>query len=202
MALKAGREDALITRQDRTVAVASLAGIIVLVSGGFLWAESQYPNTVPLQGGRVRISPMPTPPQAVDLKVTKANYDVPGRAMRVTLEVTNKYSKPLQLAEFTSANLRFVDHSLAAANAHVDPAYPKDLLPKSGLQVEPDAPLQPGETRTVKFVAADVAWEAERLTSLMRDPDSSFGGLLYFYDSDGERHIASVYGTIVPTFVH
>jgi hypothetical protein len=91
---------------------------------------------------------------------------------------------------------------LAAANAHVDPAYPKDLLPKSGLQVEPDAPLQPGETRTVKFVAADVAWEAERLTSLMRDPDSSFGGLLYFYDSDGERHIANVYGTIVPTFVH
>ena len=118
------------------------------------------------------------------------------------IEVTNKYSKPLQLAEFTSANLRFVDHSLAAANAHVDPAYPKDLLPKSGLQVEPDAPLQPGETRTLKFVAADVAWEAERLTSLMRDPDSSFGGLLYFYDSDGERHIASVYGTIVPTFVH
>ena len=52
-----------------------------------------------------------------------------------------------------------------------------------------------------KFVAADVAWEAERLTSLMRDPDSSFGGLLFFYDSDGERHIANVYGTIVPTFV-
>jgi len=184
------------------VAVASLAGIIVLVSGGFLWAESQYPNTIPLQGGRVRVSPLPTPPPAVDLKVTKANYDVPGRAMRITIEVTNKYSKPLQLGEFTSANLRFVDHSLAAANAHVDPDYPKDLLPKSGLQVEPDAPLQPGETRTVKFVAADVAWEAERLTSLMRDPDSSFGGLLYFYDSDGERHIASVYGTIVPTFVH
>jgi len=202
MALKAGRDDALITRQDRMVAVASLAGIIVLVSGGFLWAESQYPNTVPLQAGRVRVSPLPTPPPAVDLKVTKANYDVPGRAMRITIEVTNKYSKPLQLGEFTSANLRFVDHSLAAANAHVDPDYPKDLLPKSGLQVEPDVPLQPGETRTVKFVAADVAWEAERLTSLMRDPDSSFGGLLFFYDSDGERHIANVYGTIVPTFVH
>jgi methane/ammonia monooxygenase subunit B len=202
MALKAGRDDALITRQDRIVAVASLAGIIVLVSGGFLWAENQYPNTVPLQSGRVRVSPLPTPPQAVDLKVTKANYDVPGRAMRITIEVTNKYSKPLQLGEFTSANLRFIDRSVPAANAHVDPAYPKDLLPKSGLQVEPDAPLQPGETRTVKFVAADVAWEAERLTSLMRDPDSSFGGLLYFYDNDGERHIANVYGTIVPTFVH
>ena len=87
-------------------------------------------------------------------------------------------------ASFINSSCRFPPR-----HRHVDPTYPKELLPKSGLQVEPNTPLQPGETTTVKFVAADVAWEAERLTSLMRDPDSSFGGLLFFYDSDGERHI-------------
>ena len=125
----------------------------------------------------------------------------PGRAVRITLEVTNNYNKAMQLGEFTSANLRFVNPAVPAAVANVDPSYPKDLLPKSGLQVEPNATLEPGETRTVKFVAADVAWEIERLTSLMRDPDSSFGGLLFFYDSDGSRHIVNVFGTIIPTFV-
>lgn len=202
MALKAGREDALITPFDRIVAVGTLVGVIALVVGGFYWAEARYPNTIPLQAGRVRVDPLPVEPQAVDIKVKQAHYDVPGRAMRVVLEITNRYDKPLQLGEFASANLRFVNASLPTATAAVDPGYPKDLLPKSGLQVEPNAPLEPGETRTVKFVAADVAWEIERLTSLMRDPDSSFGGLLFFYDSDGARHIANVFGTIIPTFVH
>jgi methane/ammonia monooxygenase subunit B len=202
MALAAGREAALITPLDRFVAVGLLGGVIVVVVGGFYWAEAKYPNTIPLQAGRVRVDPLPVPPQAVDVKVKQAHYDVPGRAMRVVVEVTSRYDKPLQLGEFTSANLRFVNQSVPAAAAGVDPGYPRDLLPKTGLQVEPDTPLQPGETRTLRFVAADVAWEIERLTSLMRDPDSSFGGLLFFYDSDGARHITDVYGTIIPTFVH
>jgi hypothetical protein len=33
----------------------------------------------------------------------------PGRAVRITLEVTNNYNKAMQLKEFTSANLRFVN---------------------------------------------------------------------------------------------
>jgi len=33
----------------------------------------------------------------------------PGRAVRITLEVTNNYNKAMQLGEFTSANLRFVN---------------------------------------------------------------------------------------------
>jgi methane/ammonia monooxygenase subunit B len=201
MALMAGREDALITRLDRAVAVGLLIGVIVLVIGGFYWAEAEYPNTIPLQAGRVRVTPLPAEPPAVDVKVKQAHYDVPGRAMRVVLEVTNTFTKPVQLGEFTSANLRFVNQTVPAAASAVDPTYPKELLPKTGLQVEPNSPLQPGETRTVRFVAADVAWEIERLTSLMRDPDSSFGGLLFFYDSDGARHIANVFGTIIPTFV-
>ncbi|HXW30678.1 MAG TPA: bacterial ammonia monooxygenase, subunit AmoB [Xanthobacteraceae bacterium] len=201
LALRAGREDALITRHDRVVAAGLLVGVIALVAGGFYWAEAKYPNTIPLQAGRVRVEPLPLQAPMVDIKVKQARYDVPGRAMRVMLEVTNNYSKAVQLGEFTSANLRFVNPAVAAAVANVDPSYPKDLLPKSGLQVEPNTPLEPGETRTIKFVAADVAWEIERLTSLMRDPDSSFGGLLFFYDSDDSRHIVNVFGTMIPTFV-
>jgi len=48
----------------------------------------------------------------------------------------------------------------------------------------------------------DAAWEVERLVSLVNDPDSRFGGLVFFFDDKGTRSISEVMGPIVPTFVH
>jgi len=80
LALRAGREDALITRHDRIAAVGLLVAIIVLVAGGFYWAEAKYPNTIPLQAGRSE--PLLVQALMVDVKVKQARYDVPraGRA--------------------------------------------------------------------------------------------------------------------------
>ena len=50
--------------------------------------------------------------------------------------------------------------------------------------------------------ATDAVWENERLTSLLNDPDNRVGGLLFFYDDAGERHIANLSGAIVPVFMH
>ena len=62
-------------------------------------------------------------------------------------------------------------------------------------------PAMPGESRAMKIEATDVAWETERLTSFINDPDSRFGALLFFYDDAPGRHIAMIGGPIVPTFV-
>lgn len=201
MALQAGRESRLVTRTDRMVAAGFLAGTLLLVGGGFFWAEAKYPNTIPLQGGRVVVEPLPAPAAQVTVKTLKANYDVPGRSMRMLVRATNNTGSAIRIGEFTSANLRFVNATVPAAVANVDPTYPEDLIPKSGLRVEPDQPIQPGEAKDIFIEAADVAWETERLTSLMKDPDSTFGALLFFYDDAGGRHLADVSGTIVPTFV-
>lgn len=58
----------------------------------------------------------------------------------------------------------------------------------------------PGETRRINIDATGVAWEIERLHSLLNDPDSSHGALLFFYDSNGKRIVNEVYGQILPTF--
>ena len=42
-------------------------------------------------------------------------------------------------------------------------------------------------------------WETQRLARLIYDPDSRFAGLVYFYDSDGERQILEVSGPLLPT---
>ena len=64
-----------------------------------------------------------------------------------------------------------------------------------------DDPIAPGETRTIRVDATDAAWETERLTSLLNDPDSRMGGLFFFFDAQGNRYSTAVYGPVIPKFL-
>lgn len=200
VALQKGREDLLVTSTDDKVA----AGLFVLVLGIVIYGYSQtvqaFPQLVPLQAGSVYTPPLPESPKLVDIQLKRAEYDVPGRSMRITAEFTNRSSQPLQIGEFTTAGLRFVNRKVDAAMAAVSPTFPKELVPASGLVLSSDAPLQPGETRIVKLDATDAAWELERLVSFLSNVDSRTGGLIFFYDPEGKRQVAEVYGPIVPVF--
>jgi len=195
-------EHLLVTRTDKLVGAALLLVTIAVVTAGYFWTEATYPRTIPLQAGRAKIEVPPPPEDKIKVKIERATYDVPGRSMRLALKVTNNLDRPVQIGEFATANLRFVDFGLAPAAASVSPTYPKDLVARNGLKVDDNTPLEPGGTRAVKLEATDVAWEVERLTSFINDPDSRFGALLFFYDDQDARHIATIGGPIVPTFVH
>ena len=52
----------------------------------------------------------------------------------------------------------------------------------------------------VKIEATDAAWETERLSSLLKDPESTLGALLFFYDAKGKRYISELFGTLIPIF--
>jgi methane/ammonia monooxygenase subunit B len=199
-ALMKGREDLLITPSDLKAGAALIVVVLATVFGGYSWAKSSYPRTVPLQTGTMYTPPLPKQPVPVRIVFQRAEYDVPGRSMRVTMEVTNTSDHPLQLGEFTSANLRFVNQNSEAGKAGVDAAYPKEFVARAGLAVENVDSFKPGESRTITLRATDVAWEVERLTSFLTDVDSKFGGLLFFFDAQGRRHIAEVGGPILPVF--
>ncbi|MGH7856040.1 MAG: bacterial ammonia monooxygenase, subunit AmoB, partial [Candidatus Binatia bacterium] len=201
-ALASGREEGLVTARDRAVAATVLVVALVGVAYGMMATNAKYPYTSALQGGRVRVPPLPrdeSGPQVVVMH-KRGVYHVPGRSLIVTLEVTNQTERPVRLGEFTAANLRFVNRSLSAAVEGVDPSFPPELVPPSGLVVEPDEPIAPGEKKTIQVEASDAAWETERLASLMGNPDSSYGALLFFFDDRGTRSIAEVSGPALPVF--
>jgi len=200
-ALHEGHEAALVTRGDRLWAAAFLTGTVLTVFAGAHWAENRYPRTIPLQAGQFRIDPLPKDEHEINIQVKRATYDVPGRSMKMTLVIHNPLPHPVQMGEFMTAGLRFVNHELPAAMAQVDARYPAELLPRTGLTLHDKAPIAPGETRTVNIEATDAVWETERLTSLLTDPDNRVGGLLFFFDDAGERHIANLSGAIVPVFI-
>lgn len=200
IALQAGREDLLIRRTDVIAGATVAIGSVVLVAVSFWMGITAHPNRTPLQITVNEVPQIDQPPMDVTTEVKRATYDVPGRAMRISFEATNTGNTPLTLGEFTTSSLRFIDMQVPQAVAKLDPDYPKDWVPQGGMQVDNNSPLLAGETRTYNIEAIDVAWELERLTSFVTDVDARFGGLMFFYESDGTRHIAEVAGPILPVF--
>jgi methane/ammonia monooxygenase subunit B len=132
----------------------------------------------------------------VTAKVERASYRVTDRALTMTVQVTNHGAKPVRMGEFMTGSVRFLSPELGLSHA----GYPDAYLAESGLHVGSDSTVQPGESKTLTVVAADAAWETEHLASVIRDVDSRFGGLLFFYDDAGRRYITSVSGAMIPDF--
>nr|BAH22831.1 methane monooxygenase protein B1 [Methylococcaceae bacterium ET-SHO] len=198
--VKAKRESSLVTATDKKVAIFLLAGIVFVVIFGAKVTSEKYPRTIPLQAGIAEIDPLPLAEESVKTDVKSATYYLPGRTVKVSFEVTNNSSQAVRLGEFSSANLRFIDKSFSRAIESVTDNYPEEYIPKNGLLVNDRIWIHPGETQLVSIEATDAAWEVERLSSFMHDPDSTFGALLIFYSDENERYVSELYGPIVPTF--
>jgi methane/ammonia monooxygenase subunit B len=194
----AGREDALITPLDRTIAKTLLVAVPVVVLGANAWAQSRYPGAIPLQAALDRIEPLE--PQvntgAVRITLRKGEYRISNRAMVLTAEIRNRTDRPIRVGEFMTANLRFLNPEVAGV-----PATGADgLTAVNGLQVDDPAPIPPGGTKVLRITATDAGWETEKLDGLIRDADSRLGGLLFLYGEDGQRHVASVSTAVIPWF--
>jgi methane/ammonia monooxygenase subunit B len=139
---------------------------------------------------------MPVKPNPIAIKVRDANYDVPGRALRVVMNVTNSGDRPIRIGEFTTAGVRFINK---VGLRYLDRNYPRELI-ATGLSLDNETPIQPGETRLVNMEAKDALWEVQRLMALLGDPESRFGGLLMTWDDTGDRNVNSIAGAVIPVF--
>ena len=182
---------------DRRVAFAVIPVTLIIVAIGFYTTDASYPYTVPLQAGEAKIKATHLKSD-LTVKVLNADYDVPGRALRLTVQVTNGGESAVRIGEFTTAGVRFLN-AVGVAN-NMDPDYPKEIMATAGLNIENESPINPGETREIKLDSRDSLWEVQRLMDLVHDPEQRFGGLLMAWDEAGNRHINSIAGPIIPVF--
>jgi methane/ammonia monooxygenase subunit B len=198
IAMEAGKEDTLITATDKKVGLGFGLATLAIVAATMQSTNEAYPITTPLQAGLLRgIKSIEMPAPTVAVKVDSATYRVPGRAMQMTLTVTNNGDSAVRLAEFETASVRFLD----AAVYEDDTNYPDDLLAEEGLTVSDNSALAPGQSRTIEVTASDAAWEVYRLADLIYDPDSRFAGLLFFVDEGGNRQMVTVDAPLIPSFI-
>jgi methane/ammonia monooxygenase subunit B len=198
IAMQAGKADSLISATDKKVALGFGVGVIAIVAMSMASTNEKFPITTPLQAGLLRgIKSIEMPAPTVAVKIEDATYRVPGRAMQMTMTVTNNGDSPVRLGEFNTAGVRF----LASDVSQDESGYPDDLLAEDGLTVSDNSPLAPGQSRTIQVTASDAAWEVYRLADLIYDPDSRFAGLLFFYDEAGNRQLVTVDAPLIPTFI-
>ena len=194
--VRAEKEDELVTPVDKNIAKAILVAVPIIVFSGYFSATGQYPEAIPLQAALDQIPPLPAQPNVVNAKVTRAVYNIPGRAMTMTVKIKNESTVPLTIGEFTTGSVRFINPGLKIDTSNTSEEY----VAKSGLQIESNATIPPGATVNVKLVAADAAWANQHLSSVLKDADSRFGGLLFFYDEAGKRYHVSVSAPLIPEY--
>jgi len=191
-----GEEDKLVTSNDKNLAKAILVVVPVIVLSGYFMANNQYPETIPLQASLDLIPPLSEQPSLVNAKVKRATYNIPQRSMTMMVEIKNESSRPVQIGEFTTGSVRFINSNMTIDTSHTPPEY----LATNGMQIEPNDWIQPGENKVVKVVASDAVWETEHLSSVIRDADSRFGGLLFLFDDQGNRHLTSISAPLIPEY--
>jgi len=197
--LAAGREDELITPQDRQIAKTALVAVPVMVLAIFAMTDSQYPNTIPLQAALDQILPRPAQVNAgvVNVETMRAEYRVAERAMKFELTVDNQSDHPIHIGEFALANVIFLNKDLS--EPHEDHTGSETV--SQGLSLDNNTAIQPGEQRNVTLIAKDGLWESQKLDGLIRDADSRIGGLLFLYDDTlGKRYISSITAAVIPKF--
>lgn len=188
--------DEIITPTDKKVAAVTLAVTFSLIGGGYFWAQSEYPVTTPLQTGKVHVPPYDdSASRKVSVKVDNATYRIPGRSFELKLTVHNGSDRPVRVARFTTANIRFVNPDVLSEKAKDA----QDLVAPDGLRSDVKE-IQPGETRQITIHAEDALWETYRLTSLIYDPDSRFGGMLFFMDDQNRFYYSEIGGNMIPVF--
>ena len=198
IAVEAGKADSLISAADKKVALGFAVGVIAVIAMSMASTNEKFPITTPLQAGLLRgIKSIDMPVPTVAVKIEDATYRVPGRAMQMTMTITNNGDSAIRLGEFNTAGVRFMD----AAVSQDESGYPDDLLAEEGLTVSDNSPIAPGQSRTVQVTASDAAWEVYRLADLIYDPDSRFAGLLFFYDEAGNRQMVTIDAPLIPTFI-
>jgi methane/ammonia monooxygenase subunit B len=197
--LQAGLEDELVTKQDKLIGKVILIGVPLLVLGANWMTINQYPKAIPLQASLDQILPLSAQVNAgvVEVDTLKAEYRIPERAMTFLVKINNKSDKPIQIGEFATANVRFLNKAVSMPiSDNTD-----TMIAPEGLSVDNPAPIESGEERTMTIIAKDALWESEKLDGLIRDSDSRIGGLLVFYDSSiGERFISSITAPVIPKF--
>ena len=189
--------DTLITTKDMIFGTVVFGAVLLFVAAGYFITDYRHPTTTPLQTGIIKVPPKENPANEVlDIKVKSAEYRIPGRSFNVQMEITNKTDKPLKIGEFSTSNVRFINPEVLK----VEPQDSHDLVASNGLNV-PNNEIPAGETVTITMYAEDALWETQRLTSLIYDPDSFFGGMVFLFDDEGKRYFKEIAGVIIPSFV-
>lgn len=164
-------------RDHRVVNIIALVMALMML-GTWVYQASAYPVKIPQQV--VQFEPPETAldqaVQLAELNPQKATYDRASRVVTLNVEVTNVADGPIQLREFTTSTLTFVNSAVSS---------PRGIY-QDEMAISPAGPIAPGQTVALAIELSGERFDREHLLPI-GESQLTMAGLLVFQDAAGKR---------------
>lgn len=182
----------LITPRDHMWMDVLAGATIAMLVVGWIYMAVKYPVRLPQQ--TVRFTPKVIDSATHSAQVMSADsiYDEQSDTLVIKLAVKNMGTTPLSLKQYIMAMTTFVNGEKDAQDK-VGPAHYVGRM-----QVEPDTPIEPGQTAKMQLKISSPLFDEERLIPL-HDPQERIAGLLRFADARGHEDFVTMQSDLVPT---
>jgi methane/ammonia monooxygenase subunit B len=170
-----------------------LAGVTVLMLiVGWVYMAVKYPVRLPQQ--TVRFAPDSISPGAglISVHPKGSTFDEKTDTLVINFTVKNNSASPVTLKQYIMAMTTFVN----GGKEDLAMAGPSEFVGQ--LLVEPNAPIQPGESKDLTLKMSNEVFLQERLIPL-HDPQQLIAGLLRFQDDQGKEELVTLKSVLVPT---
>ena len=182
----------LITPKDH-VWMNVLAGVtIALLIVGWAFMATMYPVRLPQQTDWFSPKAISPGDKLAEVEPEGATYDDGTDTLIMKISVKNTGTSPVTPKRYIMAMTTFVNGSAE----EVADAGPHDYVGQ--LEVEPNTPIAPGETRDVTLKMTNPILTEERLIPL-RDPQQFIAGMIRFDDSEGKQELVTLRESVIPT---
>jgi len=174
----------MITKKDHRFVNLVAAITVVFLAGGWAYSAQAYPTRIPQQVIRFQPPALADEPVLAKAEAKAARFNVDTDTLTLDVQVTNVSTKPIQLADFTTAAFKFANQASGVKADHV-------------LTVQPDGAIAPGETKTLKVTMADSIWTSDRLMPL-RESQMDVAGVLTF-TAGGQSQRVTIQSGLIPS---
>jgi methane/ammonia monooxygenase subunit B len=182
----------LITPRDH-VWMNVLAGLtLVMLVVGWTYAATRYPVRLPQQTDWFAPKFISSGDKMAEVEPQGATYDDGTDTLLIKVAVKNISSSPITLKQYIMAMTTFVN----GTPDEQAKAGPHDFVGQ--LEVEPNAPIPPGETRELTLKMTSPVFAEERLIP-MHDPQQFIAGLLRFEKAGGGQQLVVARSSVIPT---
>lgn len=182
----------LITPRDH-VWMNLLAGItVVMLVAGWTYMAMNYPVRLPQQTDWFSPKFISSGDKMAQVEPEGATFDDGTDTLLMKFNAKNTGSSPIAVKQYIMAMTTFVN----GGSDDQAKAGPHDYVGQ--LEVEPNTPIGPGETRELTLKISNPVLTDERLIPL-RDPQQFIAGLLRFEDGGGKQQLVTVRESVIPT---
>jgi methane/ammonia monooxygenase subunit B len=182
----------LITPRDH-IWMNVLAGLtLVMLVVGWSYMTMAYPVRLPQQTAWITPHPLSSGEKMAEVQSKGATYDEATDTLVMSVQVKNVLENAINVKQFIMAMATFVN----GGEAEQAKAGPRDFV--GLLEVEPNSPIAPGETKDLTLRIMSPLFSEERLIPL-DDPQQFIAGLLRFENAQGSQELVTIRTNVIPT---